>query len=165
MTDRQKAYVLGFVTGYKEELARTLSYEIGAPTFCRLQESTSFEVGRLNGGFEGKNYANDIVYEGERDFCAGTYGDDFRQTIGESLINDGPVNCPEYLQPPGYSLYLDTQLTDLCEDLKTVLSQAMLSDRNGSGFVSKDTLNSLFDQVDEIERKVVMEQVDDYYGR
>ena len=166
MTDRQKAYVLGFVTGYKEELVRTLSYEIGVPSFCTLQDSNDYEAGRLNGEFEGKNAANEMVYEDEEAYFAGTFGDDFKQSIRESLVNDGPiVPGPGYMQPPGFPLYLDTQLTDLCEELKNVLSHIILTSRMGSGVVSTDVLDNLYDQVDDIEQKVVMEQVDDYYGR
>ena len=163
MSDRQKAYILGYVTGYKEELVRSLLYEVGVPTFCKLQDSNDYEAGRLNGEFDGKNSIADIVYGDDEE---GIFRDDFRESIRKSVVNDEPiVPGPGFTQPPGYPLYLDTQMTDLCEEIKNYLSQTMLSERNGSGMVSLDVLGSLYDQVDDIEQKVVMEQVDEYYGR
>lgn len=168
MTDRQKSYILGYVKGYEEKLVRTVSYEVGIPAFSKLMDSIDYEVGMQNGEFDGEKAGRGIVYEDRDDFSAGTYGEEFKESIIESLKNDGPV-FPDFgagfTQPPEYPLYLDTQVTDLCEDFKDVLSKTLLSAKMGSGFVSTDVLEDLYDQIDLIEQKLVMEQVDDYYGR
>lgn len=168
MRDSQKSYILGYVMGFKEELVRTISYEVGVPTYAKLVDNSDFEAGQQNGRFDGGFAAKDVVYKDGDDFFAGTFGDDFKSGIWESMKGNGyvdPCAGPGYMQPPGFPLYLDTQLTDLCEEIKNVLSQAILSDRMRSGVVSTDILDSLYDQIDEIEQKIVMEQVDDYYGR
>lgn len=169
MTDREKAYILGYVMGYRDELVRTISYEVGVSAYSKLMDSIDYAAGMQNGQFDGKNAAKGIVYENRDDFFAGNYEEHFRESIRQSTINDGPVFAgfgSGYTQPPGYPLYLDTQVTDLCEELKKVLSEALLSARCSTGFVTfDDMIEDIYDQVDAIEQKLVMEQVDEYYGR
>ena len=168
MTDRQKAFVLGYAMGYKEELAQTLMIEVGKGDYTNLMASNDYESGHQQGAFDGESMAYDLLYKDNSEFCSNAFGLDFNKSIREAMKGDGfldPCAGPGFTQPPGYPLYLDTTATDLCEEIKNVLSEVLLSAKLGSGFVSTDVLEKIFDQIDGIEQRFVMEQVDDYYGR
>ena len=168
MTERQKAFVLGYVMGYKEELARTMVYEIGADAYMELMANSAFEEGRHDGGFDGEVMARDLVYEDDSAFRHNAYSYNYTESLKSAMKSEGHLNpCagPGFTQPPAYPLYLDTEMTDLCEELKNALGEAIISTNFGGEIITRDALERLYDQVDDIEQRIIMEQVDDYYGR